>query len=122
MKPSWGVGTIIAILLSVALYLLEVVTLEGMVSLLLLLCGVWTVIAGLVVVDRKDRSYYTGWGAVVAVLSLFYITPSLNYTIALVLLAVIALIIINVFIGKTPKIYTAGSNPPSPAGDTPAAT
>ena len=122
MKPGWGIGTIVAILLSVALYLLAVVSLEGMVALLLLLCGVWTIIAAFTVVDRKDRSFYSGWGVVVAILSLFYITPSLNYTIALVLLAVIALIIINVYIGKAPKIYTAGANPPAPAGDTPAAT
>jgi hypothetical protein len=122
LKPSWGIGTLVAILLSVALYLLQVFDLRAMVSVILLLCGLWTILTGFMLVERKDRSYYTGWGVVVAALSLFYVTPSLNYTIALVLLAIVALIIINVYIGKTPRIYTAEANPPAPAGDTPAAT
>ncbi|HEV2137431.1 MAG TPA: hypothetical protein VGR53_01160 [Nitrososphaerales archaeon] len=121
MKPGWGIGTVIAIILSVAVYLLGVVDLRGLVSLILLLCGLWTVVSAFVIVDRKDRSYYSGWGVVIAVLSLFYIAPSLNYTIALVLLAIVALIIINVYIGKAPKMFEAATNSPAPVGDTPAA-
>jgi hypothetical protein len=114
---------LVAFLLPVALELLGVVpSLSAMVSLILLLCGLWTIVAAFAIVERKDRSYYSGWGVVIAVLSLFYVTPSLNYTIALVILAIIALIVINVYIGKTPKIFEAATNPPSPAGDTPAAT
>jgi hypothetical protein len=116
------VGAIVAILLSVAVYLLNLVTLSGMVSLLLLLFGLWTVVAAFVIVERKDRSYYSGWGVVIAVLSLFYFTPSINYTIALVLFAIIALIVINVYVGRAPKVYTAATSPPSPANDTPAAS
>lgn len=121
MKPGWGVGVIVAILLSVAVYLLGVVNLGGMVSVLLLLSGLWTLVAAFVIVERKDRSYYSGWGVVIAALSLFDFIP-LNYTIALVLLAIVALIIINVYVGKAPKMFTAATNPPSPAGETPAAT
>jgi hypothetical protein len=91
-----------------------------MVSLALLLCGLWTVIAGFVIVETKDRSYYSGWGVVIAALSLSYFVQ-LQYALALVLLAVVALIIINVYLGKTPKINTAATSPPSPAGDAPAA-
>ncbi len=120
MKPSWGVGTIVAILLSVAAFLLQLVDLRGMISLILLLCGLWTLVAAFTLVDRKDRSYYSGWGVVIAALSLFDVIP-FDYTIALVLLAIVALIIINVYIGKTPKIFTAATSPPSPAGETPAA-
>jgi hypothetical protein len=121
LKPGWGVGVIVAILLSVAVYLLGVVNLGGMVSVLLLLSGLWTLVAAFVIVERKDRSYYSGWGVVIAALSLFDFIP-LNYTIALVLLAIVALIIINVYVGKAPKMFTAATNPPSPAGETPAAT
>ena len=121
MKPGWGVGMIVAILLSVAVFLFNAVDLKGMVSLLLLLCGLWTVVAAFAIVERKDRNYYSGWGVVIAALSLFDFIP-LNYTIALVLLAIVALIIINVYIGKAPKIYAAATNPPSPAGETPAAS
>ncbi len=123
MKPSWGIGTVVAFLLPIALYLLGVIpNLSTMVSMILLLCGLWTLVAAFAIVDRKDRSYYSGWGVVIAVLALFNYTPSINYTIALVILAIIALIVINVYVGKAPKIYEAATNPPAPAGDTPAAT
>jgi len=122
LKPGWGVGAIVAILLSTAVYLLGLVTLAGMVSLLLLLFGLWTIVAAFAIEERKDRSYYSGWGVVIAILSLFYFMPSINYTIGLVLLAIVALIVINVYVGKAPKLYTAATHPPSPASDTPAAS
>ena len=101
-KPGWGVGTIVAILLSVSVYFIGFVSLQGMVSLILLLCGLWTVVVAFVVVERKDRSYYSGWGVVIAALSLSYFIQ-LQYALAVILLAIIALIIINIYIGKTPK-------------------
>jgi hypothetical protein len=121
LKPGWGVGTVIAILISAVVYIVGIVDLRGLVSLILLLCGLWTLVSAFVIVDRKDRSYYSGWGIVIAALSLFDFIP-LNYTIALVLLAIIALVIINVYIGKTPKMFTAATSSPAPAGDTPAAS
>ncbi len=121
MKLGWGVGTIVAILLSVAVYLFGVVNLRGMVSLLLALSGLWTLVAAFAIVERKDRSYYTGWGVVIAALSLFDFIP-LSYTIGLVLLAIVALIIIYVYVGRAPKMYTAAANSPAPAGGTPAAS
>ena len=121
MKPGWGVGTIVAVLLSVAVYLLGIVNFTGMISMVLLLCGLWTVVTALTLVEVKDRSYYLGWGVVIAALSLFNFIP-LNYTIALILLAIVALIIINVYIGKTPKMYEAATNPTPAGGGTPAAT
>lgn len=121
MKPGWGIGTVVAIILSVAVYLIGIVDLRGLVSLLLLLCGLWTLVSAFVIVERKDRSYYSAWGIVIAALSLFDFIP-FNYTIALVLLAIVALIIINVYVGKEPKMFTAATNSPSPGGGTPAAS
>ena len=121
MKPGWGVGTVVAVLLSVAVWLVGVVDFRGMVSMVLLLCGLWTLVAAFVVVDLKDRSYYMGWGVVIAALSLFDFIP-FNYTIALILMAVVVLIIINVYLGKTPKMFKAATTPVAPGGDTPAAT
>ncbi|HUH82649.1 MAG TPA: hypothetical protein VLX33_02080 [Nitrososphaerales archaeon] len=120
MKPGWGIGMIIAVLLSVAVGLLGSFSLQATVSLLLLLAGLWTIVAAFIVVDRKDRSYYSAWGVVIAALSLAYLIP-IQYELALVLLAIVALIVINVYIGKTPKLYEAATNPSPPAGDTPAA-
>ncbi len=76
MKPSWGVGTTIAVLLSIVVYLVGIVDLRGMVSLALLLCGLWTLVAAFTIVEQKDRNYYSGWGIVIAALSLFEFIPS----------------------------------------------
>ncbi len=121
MKPGWGIGTIVAILLSFALYLFGVLPDWGwLLSCILLLCGLWTVVAAFAVVESKDRTYYLGWGAVIAVLSLFRVV-SLAYTIALILMAIVVLIIINVYLGRTPKMYNAATTAP-PKGGTPAAS
>ena len=120
MKPGWGVGTAVAVLLSVALGLLGSLSTQATISLLLLLTGLWTVAASFLVVERKDRNYYSAWGVVIAALSLAYLIP-IQYEVALVLLAIVALIIINVYIGKTPKIFEAATSPSPPAGPTPAA-
>ena len=120
MRPGWGLGAVVAVLLAVAVGLLFSLSAQAIISSLLLLVGLWTVAAAFTVVDRKDRSYYSAWGVVIAALSLAYLIP-IQYELALILLAVVALIIINIYIGKTPKIYEAATNPSPPAGDTPAA-
>lgn len=111
---------VIAVLLSLAAGLLFAFSLQATISLLLLLSGVWTVAAAFTVVDRRDRSYYSAWGVVIAVLSLAYLVP-LQYELALVLFAIIALIIVNIYVGRTPKNYVAATSPAPPAGPTPAA-
>jgi hypothetical protein len=120
LKPGWGVGIIVAILLSVAVWLFGIVNFAGMISMALLLCGLWTLIAAFAIVELKDRSYYMGWGIVIAALSLFDFIP-FNYTIALILMAIVVLIIINVYLGKAPRMYEAATTP-TPGGGTPAAT
>lgn len=120
MKPGWGVGVIVAVLLSAAFLLLGIVDLRGTVSLILLLSGLWTVVVAFTIVERKDRTYYSSWGVVIAALSLSYFIE-LRYAIAVILLAIVALIVINVYIGKTPKLYKAATNPTPAAGETPAA-
>jgi len=120
LKPGWGVGVIVAVLLSIAVGLLASLSPQATISLLLLLTGAWTIIAAFIVVDRKDRSYYSAWGVVIAALSLAYLIP-IQYELALILLAIVVLIIINVYIGKTPKLYEAATYTPPPAGETPAA-
>ena len=120
MRPGWGIGTVIAVLLAVAVGLLFSLSLQAIISLLLFMVGVWTVVAAFTVVDRKDRSYFSAWGAVIAAISLSYLVP-LQYELALILLAVIAIIVVNLYIGRTPKVFEAATNPSPPAGTTPAA-
>ena len=120
MKPGWGIGAIIAVLLATAIGLLGSLSPQMTLSLLLLLLGLWTVVAAFTVIDRKDRSYYSAWGVVIGVLSLAYLIP-IQYELGLILLAIVVLIIISIYIGKTPKVYEAATSPSPPAGPTPAA-
>ncbi len=117
---GWGVGVVIAVLLSVAVFLFGFVDLTHMVSLVLLLVGLWTIGGAFFVVERKDRNYYAGWGVVLAILSLFAFLPP-TYTIGLLLVGIVALILLYAYSGRTGKLLTAATRPPSPAGETPAA-
>ena len=112
---------VVAVLLSLAVGLLGSLSAQATVSLVLLLAGLWTVAAAFLVVDRKDRSYYSAWGVVIAALSLAYLIP-IQYELALVILALVALIVINVYIGKTPKVFEAATNPAPSPGPAPAAS
>ena len=119
VRPGWGIGALIAILLSFAAYLFGLLTVEQTASTILLLVGLWTIVVAFLG-DSKDRTYYSGWGVVLAVLSLFAFIP-FYYTVGLILIAVVALIILSVYAGRAPKAYAAATNPPRPAGETPAA-
>ena len=113
---------IVAVLLSAAAYLFGLVKSPSYtVSLALLLIGLWTIACALTIVERKDRNYYGGWGVVIAVLSLFAFLP-LQYAIGLLLFALVALILLYAYTGRTDKIITAARTPPAPTGGTPAAS
>jgi hypothetical protein len=121
MKLGYGAGVVIVVLLSIASYLVNIVDLPRMVALMLLLGGLWTVVAAFTLFDDSERSFYLGWGVVAAALSTFDVFNNFNYTVALILVAIVALILINVYIGRTPKMYNAATTR-APAGGTPAAS
>lgn len=111
----------VAILLSIAAALLGAVGAKGLLSLALLLVGAWTLLSAFVIVDREDRTFYAGWGIVLAGLALSYVLP-LRFALGLVLIALVVLILATVSFGRTPKMSAAAAPPPSAAGETPAAT
>jgi len=121
LKLGYGAGLLIVVLLSAAAYLVRLVDLLQMISLILLVGGLWTVVAAFTIFDVSERSFYLGWGVVAAALSTFDIFNNANYTIALILIAIVALILINVYLGRTPKMLHAATTPPA-GGGTPAAT
>ena len=120
-RLGWGVGIIVAILLSAAAYSFGLLGFDHTISLGLLLVGLWTIVCALFLVERKDMWYYSGWGVVLAFLSLFAFLPA-GYTIGLVLIAIVALILLYVYLGGSSRMVTAARAPPAPAGGTPAAT
>ncbi len=122
MRIGWGMGEVIVVLLSLISYLFGVTNATYTGSLLLLLTGVWTVAAGFFIVDRKDRTYYSSWGVVIAVLSAFAFLPT-DYAIGLVLVAIVALILLTAFGYRSGKMFTAATGSSTgPAGETPAAS
>ena len=121
MRLSWGLGIVVAVLLSAAFYLVYPGEPKYSVALMLILVGLWTVASGFLTVEKKDRNYYAGWGMVIALSSLFAFLET-NYSAAVILVAVVLMILFTVYSSKTGKVITAGTNPPAPVGDTPAAT
>lgn len=121
VRISWAVGEVVVVLLSLISYLFTLTNGTYTLSLFLLLSGLWTLAAGLFLVGKRDRTYYSSWGVVIAILSAFAFLP-LNYTIGLVLVAIVALILLTAFTYRSGKMYTAATGARPPAGGTPAAT
>jgi hypothetical protein len=121
LKIGWGTGIAVSVLLSAAAELFGLVNLTYMLSLILLLSGLWTLVAGLTIVEPKYKVYYIGWGTVVAVLSLFAFLPA-PYAGGLVLLVVVVMILLTVYWGLVGKTYVASTQgAPSAGGRAPAA-
>jgi hypothetical protein len=100
LKSTWGIGALVAVLLSVAAGLLEVVDVKGTFALMLLLVGLWTLVAAFTFAGRDDRTFYAGWGVVLAGLSLPYLVP-LRDALGLILVAIVILIIATVYFGRS---------------------
>ncbi len=117
MKSTWGIGAVVAVLLSVAAGLLGVVGFRGTVALMLLLLGLWTLVAAFSFAS-SDRPFYAGWGVVLAGLSLTYLVP-LRDALGLILVAVVVLIVATAYFGRRPGTKPAAAPRPDSA---PAAT
>jgi hypothetical protein len=127
LKVGWGVGVALAVLVSLAAYLFglfgplySIIAVELLASTIFLLVGLWTLASGFFIVEAKDRTYYSVWGVVLACLALFaYVPPAI--ALGILILAIVVLIVLVLFTGRTQKMFTAATSPPSPAGPTPAA-
>jgi uncharacterized membrane protein YhaH (DUF805 family) len=128
-RPSYWIGVGIGVLLSLALYFFDFLgsnlaalqTLEYLFSTIFLLTGLWTLVSAFAIVEAKDRTFYALWGIVFACVSLFAYVPA-NFAIGILLIALIVLVVLTYFTGRTQKEFTTATRPPRPAGDTPAAT
>lgn len=109
----------VAVLVAFAAFLFGAVGYKGLVSLLLLLVGVWTVVAAAAIVHPRERLYYAAWGTVLAILSLTYFVQ-LRYALGAVLVAIIALIVISAYGSRGTKASSGPtSQPVSPPQGTP---
>jgi Ca2+/Na+ antiporter len=94
---------------------------EYMFSTIFLLTGLWTLVSAFAIVEAKDRTFYSLWGIIFACVSLFAYVPA-NFAIGILLIALVVLIVLVYFTGRTQKEFTTATKPPRPAGDMPAAT
>ena len=121
MKPTWGIGIVVAVLLSFGLYFLGVIgTVPLALASVFLLSGLWTIVSGFLIAAQKDRTYYGSWGVFLACLSLFAFVR-LSYAVGITLLAIVGIIVVVVFSGKKEKMVAATSPPPAKTGGSPAA-
>jgi hypothetical protein len=89
-----GIGLIATILLPLALLLFGLLKPRETISAILLLSGLWTLAFGLLMERKAERLYYSGFGVVLALLSTF-IFIQFRYTLGLVLVALVALALIQ---------------------------
>jgi hypothetical protein len=89
-----GIGLIATVLLPLALLLFGLLKFDETISAILLLSGLWALVFGLLMERKQERLYYSGFGVVVALLSTF-IFIHLRYTVGLVIVALVALALIQ---------------------------
>jgi len=102
LKPSLGIGIIIATLVSLVVFLFGFVNYAWLAALLLLLNGLWIVVYGAVEAERRDKLYYSGWGLIMAGLSTFVVLP-LAYTLGVVIVLILAVIGVRLVTGSSGK-------------------
>lgn len=127
MKPSYWIGVGVAVLISLAVYFFDffgtfttLQAVEQMFSTIFLLVGIWTLVAAFAIVDVKDRTFFALWGVILSCVSLFAYVPA-NYAIGILLVALVVLILLVYFSGRSQKEFTTATAPPRSAADTPAA-
>jgi hypothetical protein len=89
-----GVGLIATVLLPLAFLLFGFLKAGQTLPAILALSGLWAFVFGLFMENKQERLYYSGFGAVVALLST-YLFIALQYTAGLVLVALVVLALIQ---------------------------
>ncbi len=89
-----GVGLIATVLLPLALLAFGALKGGQTIPAILLLSGIWAFVFGLFMQAKRERLYYSGFGAIVALLST-YLFIQLRYTVGLVIVSLVALALIQ---------------------------
>ena len=94
--------------------------LQGAVSFGLLLAGAWTILAAFTVAAGRERSYYVGWGIILAGLSSSYYIP-VQDALGLILVAIVGLVVLTAYFARAPSAKP-GAEGPSDRGAAPPAS
>jgi uncharacterized membrane protein len=117
MKLAYGEGALVAILAPFVVYLFGKINLPETFFLIFALLGVWTLVSAFAIVTAKEKFPFIAWGLVLASFSSAFITR-IQYAVALIILAIIAAILINVATRKSQprkNQVKADQNKPNPA-------
>ena len=111
-RVGLGVGLIATILLPLALLLFGVLRASHAIAAIFLLSGLWTLVFGLTMENRRERLYYSGSGVVVALVSTS-IVIQFRYMLGLELVALVALALIQAVFrpGMLPAARAQGQGP-----------
>jgi len=104
-----GVGLIATILIPFALLLFGVLNPRHTIAAVFLLSGLWALVFGVLMENRRESLYYSGFGLLVALLSTAVVIQ-FRYTLGLELLALVGLALVQ-------AIFRPGAAPrpkPSP--------
>jgi hypothetical protein len=103
-SAGWGIGVIVAVLISLALVLFNIVSTIDGVATLFLLMGLWFLVFGVAFTSARDRLYFVGWGLVVAVLSSFAFV-SWQYAAGLEVVVILIVVLLSVFMKPAPSTH-----------------
>jgi hypothetical protein len=115
-RASLWVGIIVAILVSLALYLFNALSPINAFGAVFLLSGLWVLVFGVAFATARDRLFLAGWGLVIAVLSSFAVLP-VQYALGLEVIVVLVIVLLSVFMrpgSRTPPASSAQSAAPAP--------
>jgi hypothetical protein len=97
---GYASGVVVGIILPLAILLFGLTSPVRALALIFLLVGAWTILFG--TLYQREKAYWAGWGAGLAVLSSVAVLP-FAYTIGLVLVVVVVLIIATAFLRRDPR-------------------
>jgi hypothetical protein len=95
MRLAYYEGVLVAILAPIVIYLFGKIDLLETSFLVFLLLGVWTLVSAFAMMSGHARMYYIVWGLILASFSSIFIIR-IQYALALIILAVLASVLINV--------------------------
>ncbi len=118
MRLAYGEGIIVAILAPLVVLLFGKITVLQTFFAVFLLVGLWTLVSAFLLMALRVRMYYVAWGLILSSVSSAFIIH-IQYAIALILIAIIAALLINVVTRKNPPeaqgMKVDQSNPGKPS-------
>jgi hypothetical protein len=100
LKLAYGEGIIVAVLAPIVIFLFGKISILQTFFSVFALIGLWTLVSAYLFSTTRERMYYVSWGLIVLAISSAFVIH-IQYAIALILIAIIASLLINVATRKS---------------------